>query len=69
MPNSRAPFRPFAFLTFLITMSAAAHAQATRTRASGVGDDVNFGNNRFAGNGGSSTVTLIGTQTHDSGQQ
>jgi hypothetical protein len=41
MAKTRAPFRIFAILTFILTMSAAAHAQATRTWVSGVGDDVN----------------------------
>jgi hypothetical protein len=41
MVNIRVPFRIFALLTFLITMSVAAQAQATRTWVSGVGDDVN----------------------------
>src|SRR5215203_143476 len=41
MPNTRAPFRIFGLLTLLLTMSAAAHAQATRTWVSGVGDDAN----------------------------
>ena len=41
MPNIRAPFRIFALFTFMLAMSAAASAQATRTWVSGVGDDVN----------------------------
>ncbi|HEY0171426.1 MAG TPA: right-handed parallel beta-helix repeat-containing protein [Pyrinomonadaceae bacterium] len=42
MVNIRAPFfKIFAILTFLLTISAAANAQATRTWVSGVGDDVN----------------------------
>ncbi|HEX8284162.1 MAG TPA: hypothetical protein VF588_12440 [Pyrinomonadaceae bacterium] len=41
MVNIRVPFRIFALLTFILTLSAAAHAQATLTWVSGVGDDVN----------------------------
>jgi hypothetical protein len=41
MPKLRAPFRFFALLAFILTVSAAAQAQATRTWVSGVGDDVN----------------------------
>jgi len=33
------------------------------------GTVLSYSNNRFAGNGGSSAVTLIGVQSHDSGQQ
>jgi hypothetical protein len=119
MVSTRAPFRIFAALTFLLTMSAAANAQATRTWVSRVGDDVNpcsltaprktyagaisktavrgeistldpggfvtvtksitiegpsgtvlpCGNNRFAGNGGVSTVTAVGVMSNEFGQQ
>src|ERR1044072_6404368 len=41
MVNIRAPFRFFVLLTFILTLSAMAQAQATRTWVSGVGDDVN----------------------------
>ncbi len=38
--------------------------------ANGTSGTINsFGNNRFAGNGGSSAVTAIGADTHDKGQQ
>lgn len=37
MVNTRAPFRIFVVLTFLLTISAAANARATRAWASGVG--------------------------------
>ncbi|MET0623437.1 MAG: hypothetical protein ABW250_10700 [Pyrinomonadaceae bacterium] len=43
MAKTRAPIRIFAILTFALTMSAAAHAQAARTRVSRAGDDVNHG--------------------------
>jgi hypothetical protein len=33
------------------------------------GTVLSYGNNRFAGNGGSSAVTVVGAQSHDSGQQ
>ncbi|MFN2414010.1 MAG: hypothetical protein ABR603_02605, partial [Pyrinomonadaceae bacterium] len=41
MVNIRAPFRFFVCLTFILALSAAANAQATRTWVSAVGDDVN----------------------------
>jgi hypothetical protein len=41
MLNRRTPLRLFALLAFTAALSAAAHAQATRTWVSGVGDDVN----------------------------
>ncbi len=41
MVNIGAPFRLFVLLTFILTLSAVAQAQATRTWVSGVGDDVN----------------------------
>src|SRR5215212_224323 len=41
MLNRRTPLRLFALLAFTVALSAAAHAQETRTWVSGVGDDVN----------------------------
>jgi hypothetical protein len=41
MANTRAFFRIFALLTFLLTISAAAQAQSARTWVSGLGDDAN----------------------------
>lgn len=75
MVNIRAPFRIFAALTSPLTMSAA-HAQALRTRASGVGDDVPSGaaethadNTRLCGNGRVSTVTAAGVMSNKFGPQ
>jgi hypothetical protein len=41
MTHLRTAFRLFSLLVFLLAVSSAAHAQATRTWVSGVGDDVN----------------------------
>ena len=41
MLNRRTPLRLFTLLAFTVALSAVAHAQATRTWVSGVGDDVN----------------------------
>ncbi|HEX8501566.1 MAG TPA: right-handed parallel beta-helix repeat-containing protein [Pyrinomonadaceae bacterium] len=41
MSKIRVLFRFFVLLTFVLTLSAVAHAQASRTWVSGVGDDVN----------------------------
>ena len=41
MLNRRTPLRMFVLLAFTVALSAVAHAQATRTWVSGVGDDVN----------------------------
>ena len=84
MVKFRVPFRFFVLLTFTLTLSAVAHAQATRTRVSGVGDDVNPCSRTapcktVAGaipktslNGEVNTLDpggFVGVQSHDSRQQ
>ena len=41
MKNTRTPLRALSVFAFLIALTGAAHAQATRTWVSGVGDDAN----------------------------
>ena len=82
MSNIRAPFRFFVLLTFLLTVSAAAHAQATRTRVSGAcahastleagidGASVRrVSKTRVSGHAGSGASALAGVRPHDSGRR
>jgi hypothetical protein len=84
MPKLRTPFKIFAPLTSTLTISAAAQAQTTLTRVSGVGDDVNQSyagaisktavhgeTSRLdpGGNVGAGNVTAVGVMSNEFGQQ